>query len=496
MDFLDPKKKRARKVRLAIGHVLTAMLVLIATYILVFQAYGYEVDKNGQVIQNGLVYIDSAPSGASIKINGKEHGSNTNTRQALPEGRYDLEISKQGYHTWSRSFELEGGEVLRFTYPFLVPNSLTPAELQAFDGSIGFSTQSPSRKWVVLGQKNNLSTMTVFDIEKRVDEKPTSAVVTWPAGLFTPAAGDHTIKLVEWSTDNRHILVQHNWAGGQEFVMLDREQPAQSYNVNTTLNQAPSKVSLFDKNFEKLFLYDANSKVLSLADVKTKVIQTYANNVASYKSHGDDTVLMAIADAQNKDKANVIMRQNDKNYTLREIPIADNIPLDIARYEGAWYIAISVQSEQKTYVYKNPMDLINSQNGIKSARAIILRNTGPIDQVSFSQNTRFIMSSSGQNFSVYDAESERRYSYNINQPFDPAQKPAWMDGHRIMANSAGKVVIFDFDGINQQTLVSNDPAVLPMFDRDYTEIYTLGASAASPGKYGLFLTELRLEADR
>ena len=238
MDFLDPKKKRNRKIRLSIGHTLTGVLVFIATYILVFQAYGYEVDtKTGEVIQNGLVYIDSAPDGAKIKINGQDQKSNTNTRQALPEGHYTIELSKSGYHNWSRSFDLEGGEVLRYTYPTLFPEKLTPVELQAFD-NIGFSTQSPNRRWIILAQKNSLSVMTLYDLEERTDEKPTSAVINFPAGLFTAAAGDHAIKLTEWSTDNRHVLVQHNWAGGQQFVMLDREQPSESYNVDRTINRS------------------------------------------------------------------------------------------------------------------------------------------------------------------------------------------------------------------------------------------------------------------
>ena len=72
MEFLDPSKKRSRSIRLTIGHMLMAAVVVIGTYILVSQAYGFDVNtKTGQVFQNGLVYIDSAPDGAKILINKK-----------------------------------------------------------------------------------------------------------------------------------------------------------------------------------------------------------------------------------------------------------------------------------------------------------------------------------------------------------------------------------------------------------------------------------------
>lgn len=493
MDFLDPKKKRARQVRLNIGHALMVILVFVATYIMVFRAYGYDIDtKTGEVIQNGLVYIDSAPDGATIKINGKVEKSNTNTRLSLVEGAYNLEISKDGYRPWQRSFNLEGGEVLRFTYPMLLPNELNSAELQALD-SVTFATESPNRRWILLSTKNNLQSITLVDLEQRTEEKPTSSTLTFNQSLLTPAAGDHQLKLIEWSTDNRHLLVQHNWSGGQEFVMLDREKPAESYNVNRVINQNPSQVSLFDKSFDKLFIYDAATKKLARVDIKTRSITDFANDVISYKSHGDDTVMLSQIDPVDKTKANIIIRHKDKSYSIRQIPLADNIPLDIARFDGKWYIVFGVSSEERSFVYKNPLDLTSNPDAV---RAIVLRNRGAPQQVAFSQNTRFIMSRAGQNFSVYDAEQEKRASYTINQPFDAGLPPTWMDGHRLMAVSGGKVIVFDYDGINQHTLVSADPNLPPMFDRDYTELYTIASSSTAVGKSGLFLTQLRLEGDK
>ena len=81
------------------------LVVVFGTIILVLLAYGFDLNrKSGEVIQNGLVYIDSAPDNATLKINGQEHTSKTNTRVSLPEGKYTIEVSKDSYRTWNRTF--------------------------------------------------------------------------------------------------------------------------------------------------------------------------------------------------------------------------------------------------------------------------------------------------------------------------------------------------------------------------------------------------------
>ncbi|MET0779823.1 MAG: PEGA domain-containing protein, partial [Candidatus Saccharimonadales bacterium] len=87
MDFLDPKKQKAHARRLTLGYALIGLVLLLGTTILLYLAYGFGIDKNGRVIQNGLVFISSQPSGADIYINGQSKGQ-TDTRVVLPAGSY------------------------------------------------------------------------------------------------------------------------------------------------------------------------------------------------------------------------------------------------------------------------------------------------------------------------------------------------------------------------------------------------------------------------
>lgn len=498
MDFLDPKKKKSRQIRLAIGHTLMVVLVFAATYILVFRAYGYNFDtKTGEVIQDGLVYIDSTPNGATISINGQQQKSQTNSRFSLPEGKYTLEISKQGYQTWERSFVLEGGAVLRFDYPFLFPVQMSAGELQTFDSKITFATESPDRRWMLLDSGNKLSTMALLDLTNLTNNKPLQTSLTFPAGLYKSAKGSQSIKLMEWSTDNRHLLIRHNYGKGHEFIMLDIQKPALSYNLTQVIGQNPDSASLFDKRFDKLYAYYGATKTLSIADIKNRTLTATLTGVISYKSYGSDTILFSRVDPDRKNEAEIIMRQSSQDYVIRKIPISTQIPLDITKYSGDWYVVAGSPKEDRSYVYKNPIDLVlNKPADLESVRAYVLKNTGPVDKVAFSQNARFIMSNSKQNFSVYDAELERRYSYTIENKFDSTTDPMWMDGDRIIDNSGGKAIEFDYDGINKHILVKSDPAQQVMFDRNYKVLYSLGPSISVKGKYSLFATQLRTRPDR
>ena len=95
MDFLDPKKRRAYNIRLMIGYALLSTAIILGTVILVYAVYGYGINtKTGQIIQNGLLFVDSNPSGATISISGSSQTSTTSARLILPAGNYTLTLSK------------------------------------------------------------------------------------------------------------------------------------------------------------------------------------------------------------------------------------------------------------------------------------------------------------------------------------------------------------------------------------------------------------------
>lgn len=482
MDFLNPQKKRSRNIKLIVGYILIAIAIALVTMILVFQSYGYDLDrKTGAIIQNGLLVVAASPEQADIYLNGKQYKSQSDAKLVLPSDVYKLELKRSGYRDWSKTISLAGGSIERFVYPFLFPVTMTAKEQKTYTSAPTLATQSPDRHWLLIQQPGQTGVFDEFDSN---DSKKPAVTVAVPASLLTPAA-THQLSAVEWSTDNRHVILQDDFTGGREFIVFDRETPSASYNVNKALKVAPTEVTMRDKHFDQLYLYDAAAHGLSLGDNRDGSVKPVLNNVLAYKSHGSDLVIYATDAGATAGKTRIMIKDADGSYLLREVSVSPKYLLDMTQYSGHWYVGAGAATDNRVYVYKDPLDVIKGANPKADVPESILRvdNPGWID---FSANAQSLAIQGGSQFSVYDAENQRTYRYDLKLPLDAASPNAsWMDGDRLIVNSGGKMVVVDYDGTNMQTLTPNQPGILPFFDRQFKLLYNVGPSPTVGGNYSL-----------
>lgn len=469
-----------------------AVALSIGTLILLFEVSGYDYDrKTGTVIQNGLVFVDAHPEQATIFMNGKQEGQ-TDTRLTLPANKYDFELKRDGYRTWRRTLQLEGGSIERMVYPFLFPEKLEPKDVQLYGSSPGLATQSLDRKWLLVQKPGSLTSFDVVDLGNSANPATT---LTLPDTLFAAASGDHKLEMVEWSTDNRHVLLKHTYTGGPEFVMVDREQPSTSFNVNKTFNLALNDVALRDKKFDQFHLLEKSGGILRHGDAKSAQLTLLANRVLAFKSYGDDTLVYITEEGASAGKANVQLRKGNDSYKLRELPKGDINVVDVSRFDDRWYVAAGSSAENKVYVYEEPFEALSQQKDRALAPVAVLK-LGKLEYLSVSANSRFIGAQGGSSFAVYDSEHDRTYHYDTKLVLTPGYKARWMDGHRYMVVSEGQVAVFDFDGINIQKLSPSDAAFLPFFDRDYDFLYSIGPSATVQNKPALLRAPMRTSSDQ
>lgn len=489
MDFLDPVKKRAHTRRLFIGYFLVGVAILMASAILVILSYGYDLDrKTGQVIQNGLIFANAAPDAATIYLNGKENGQ-TDKRLTVPAGQYNIEYRRQGYRTWKKQIQLDGSSIERLVYARLFPEKLEQAESAVFDVAPAFISQSPDRRWIVASQGANIQTMQVFDTAN-VDD--TAKTISLPAGLLTPAADASLgqLELVEWSSDNRHILVEHIYDDKREFLMIDRQDATASVNLNKVLGVTPSEIVLRDKKFDQLYVYDATAQTLSRANTKTPAVTPLLNQVVSFKPYGADMLLLATKDTAKPEMVQVELWDDGERYKItsyKDTPVL----LDMAQFDGDWYVAISPVKEGRVYIYKDPVDRIKDKN---LAPFGLLRLADP-RYLSFSANTRFLAVQSGASFVSYDFETKRRFSFKAAGEVPVEQKARWMDGHRLVLSQNEKIVVIEFDGANRQELAATRANGLPFFDRDYERLYTVTTAKDDAAKSALTRSSLKLDVE-
>jgi hypothetical protein len=373
---------------------------------------------------------------------------------------------------------------------------LVSKKLATFDGAPGLATQSPDRRWLLVEKSGSITDFSLYDL-KNPKTKPVD--INLPEGLLSKASAKQNLQLEEWADDNKHVVLQHNYDGKKEFILVDRTDVAKSQNLNRALSSTPSKLTLLDKKYDKYYLYDSKTELLQKATPSAPSPVAVLQHVLNYQSYADDTLLYATGDGAPAGKVLVRLKIGDQVYPVRTFPAKSTYQLDLTKYSGTLYLAVGSSGLDRVYIYKDPVGQLRKLPNHALVPAQVLHVDHP-SYVSFSNSAQFIMAESGNQFGVYDIENEKGYNYKTAQPIDKPQLHAsWMDGNRLNYVSGGRLLIFDYDDTNQQLLVAANPAYLPAFSPDYKFLYTLAPNVSAGAKSGqtdLNQTSLLIPADQ
>jgi hypothetical protein len=473
MDYLDPQK--------LIGYVCMAVAIIIATVVLVYQAYGFGIDKNGTVIQNGIVFFSSQPNPAKVYLNGTRAKFDTNARVALPASIYKVRMSRPGYQDWQRTIEVNGGSVTHYDYPLLLPTVAKTTTIAPLSTVPGLTTQSLDRRWLITNDIADPDNFVVYDIKNPT--KP-ALTISLPVDLATKATTNEHWQIVEWADDNQHVLLQHTADTTVEYILLDRDSPTQSLNLTKTLENTPAAVALSNKKYDQYYLYNSTEHTLRTASLKAPTAVNLLSDVLAYKSYGDNAVVFfTSADAP---AGKVLLKQQIGNRAvlLRSFPASTRYIVDLATYSNTPYVVASSVDENKVYIYKDPASQLAAHPAQVIVPIQVLRVNSP-DYESCSSTAQYIVLEHGNQVAVYDLENKNGYNYDLSThvSLDSAQPHVqWMDGDRLTYTSASSsaagamIQILDFDQTNQRSFIPGSPLSSPFFSPDYKNVYSFVAS--------------------
>jgi hypothetical protein len=185
--------------------IFFATLIFISggTYLMIRYAQGYRPTKTLTVRGTGLLSAGSYPTAAEVYIGGKLTTATDNTLNLSP-GEYEVEIKKDGYHTWSKKIQIvaelvtETGAQLFPTSPSLEPLTYTGAltPIPAPDGTrLAFTVASASAQ-----AKNGLYV-------QELSASPISLNKTARQIARTELSYDYTTSSYTWSPNGSEILV-------------------------------------------------------------------------------------------------------------------------------------------------------------------------------------------------------------------------------------------------------------------------------------------------
>ena len=115
MDF--DRRERLASRRVIISEALMVIAVIAIVVALAFVVSGYWVNADFTVERQGMLQINSIPTGASLIVDGETSWlSQTNTSKILRSGEHTISLTKEGYDTWSRTINVRDGLLYRIRY--------------------------------------------------------------------------------------------------------------------------------------------------------------------------------------------------------------------------------------------------------------------------------------------------------------------------------------------------------------------------------------------
>jgi hypothetical protein len=495
MDFLDPKKQRRHTIMLLVGYFLIATAILIGATLLLYLARGFRV-KDGEVVQNGLLFVSSAPAPANVYIDGVLK-ARTNTRFGLEEGDYMMQIERNGYRQWQRKIDVQGGLVDRFDYATLIPKTLTSDVVQTYATAPSFVSQSPDKRWLMLQVPGTNNQIQTYDL-KSIEKPPLT--ITLAEGVATvPTTPNQAWEVIEWSADNRHVLIKHSFDDSYEYLVVNREDEQDATNLNSLLGIRPTDLRLRDKKYDAYYFLNQEANQLQTARLTDPTLATVMTDVVAYKSYGSDILIYVTPTGAKDGEVLIRLFQDGKHYTLRAVPANTTYLLDLARFDRKWYAAVGASSDGRVFIYKNPVSQLESNPKRSLTASQVLRVDAPT-YLAFSQNARFIMTENKQQFAVYDVENNRGYSYEAKLPLDnPQMRASWIDGFHLGYVSGGKFSMMDYDQQNRQALMAADSRFGAFLTPDGKRILAFSGQTADPANVDqihLTTTWLRTTDDR
>lgn len=118
-----------------------ALFYLIVCPLLILYSLGYILtpSEEAYLTKTGDIVLSTVPQGASVSLNGKNVNNKTPLiLNALTPGQYDVEITLQGYASWSATLPVTAGKAVALEHIILLKDPLTDKKISedAFENII------------------------------------------------------------------------------------------------------------------------------------------------------------------------------------------------------------------------------------------------------------------------------------------------------------------------------------------------------------------------
>lgn len=440
-------KRRLPWVRVAVyGLMTTTVVVIVALLMLVVLGYSFN-QRDGRLEQGGLLQFSSVPTGATVVLNELTLGQRTNTKATVDAGSHSVTFTRDGYRSWKKTIVVEPGQIGWLNYARLIPNKIETQSMRNFEQMSG-SLASPGRNWLLL---HEFADKPSFELANLQNDTLRYTTLTLPTESYTaPAEGvGHTFALDSWSMNENAVLVKHMYEDKTEWILLNRDEPQKSVNLNKAFGVSPSKV-VFAGGGDRLLFVQTDDAVRRINLGEQTLSRPLATQVQSFAMYDEKTIAYTALQA---DQKRVVGYAN--------IDISQPVTLHTYENDGQPLYAV-----MKTYFNKRYLSIIHGQKlkietGSKLNDNVRgdLKEYAHIDiptgatRLTVSQNGRFVITELADGYGTYDLELKKFDKTTWGYPSATQRPLQWLDDYIVWSDNGGKARIYDFDGANQHTLM-------------------------------------------
>ena len=423
------RKKRARVVKIAVTDIAMVIALVVVVIVLTFIAMGYNVNKDGEVGQQGIAQIHSMPSGATITIDGNTIIPRTNASRMMEPGEHYVELSRDGYDKWGKTVEIEPGVVYKMDYPRLFLQDREVEKVREYDEGLDIFEPAPNHDSLLIAKKGSTE-WNWLDIRGDGAEDKMLDMSKILEGL--------TVDDVEWNIGNDKLLVKtHNAENKIQWILVYIKDLKLSVNLTTEFDMEFSEVEFANGGGERLYVME-NGNLREIVTGDKVISQVMASKIKEYAFEGDTLMYLT------EDNKVMLYRQGEEDLEVAHFNESQAVHVALSEYLSKKYVSFIV--DNKLFVYKGEYP-----NGDRTLGDMDMVFESDLDvkteKFEVDGAGEFLIAREGRKLAVFDAELDRLHQFELE-----GDEMFFLDLYLIGTIKDNTLVVIDFDNTNRREL--------------------------------------------
>lgn len=470
--FKKPSGRQQLAQRIIVA-ILAIITVGVGVTALILFIMGYRIES-GSLEQGALLQFESKPTGATVYIDGKAISSRTNTKSTVLEGQHTFSVTRDGYDDWNRTITVQAGTLTWLDYVRLVPSERTSQTVLEFE-TLDSALAEPGGEYYVLQTDDSQPSFILVDLRS---EKIVSSELILPDDIYSTSedkAAEHKFTVVEWDEAGRYILVRHELTGGDsEWLVVDTHDVNNTRNLTKTLGSKFKQVAFIGTDNESLYGLTTDGILRKLDLGSETMSRALVSGVDSFTINRETKIISYVGVSTDDSGVRTagLYRDGDENsHVIASSESDSRIMIASGKYHSYDYVAVA--DGQSILVYRGTYPSSSASQDEQSSLEIAeqIDYQGDIKLLSFSSDASYLIAQYADSAVSYEVEHDR---VTLSELATDAGTMQWLDGAYTWYVSDGNLMMRDFDGSNQYSIMVAQAGYDVTLSRNGRFVYSIG----------------------